>query len=71
MATVTSQDRFALWHEFVRSGPSITLGYRTMGRIVYDSIFANQGWPAPTEPPLCGMYGHRKGTPRPQYIPCP
>jgi lysophospholipase L1-like esterase len=46
-------------------------GYRTMGRIVYDSIFANQGWPAPTEPPLCGMYGHRKGYPRPPYTPCP
>jgi len=46
-------------------------GYRTMGRIVYDSVYAGMGWPAPTEPPLCGMYGHRKGSPRPPYTPCP
>jgi lysophospholipase L1-like esterase len=45
-------------------------GYRTMGRIVYDAIHDGMGWPACSEPPLCGMHGHRKGYPRPAYTPC-
>lgn len=48
-------------------------GYRTIGRIMYDSVAPNLGWPAATalgEPVLCGMYGHRKGGTRPQYTPC-
>lgn len=44
-------------------------GYRAMGRIVYDAIQAAMGWPACQEPPLSGMYGHRRGYPRPPYIP--
>jgi lysophospholipase L1-like esterase len=45
-------------------------GYRAMGRITYDSLRARVGWPVCPEPPLCGMYGHRKGYPRPVYIRC-
>lgn len=44
-------------------------GSQAMGRIVYDSAAATMGWPAIGEP-LCGMYGHRKGYPRPAYTPC-
>lgn len=46
-------------------------GYRAMGRIVYDAVAPALGWPAATDPPLCGMYGHRRGYPRPVYVPCP
>jgi lysophospholipase L1-like esterase len=40
-------------------------GYRTMGRIVYDAIAPAMDWPKTIEPSLCGMYGHRRGYPRP------
>lgn len=46
-------------------------GYRTVGRVVYDAARAVMGWPAAIDPPLCGQYGHRPGTARPAYIPCP
>lgn len=46
-------------------------GYKVMGRIVYDAIHAGMGWPPCSEPALCGMYGHRKGYPRPVgWTPC-
>lgn len=45
-------------------------GYRYMGRIVDDAGAANGWWPATTEPPLCDLYGHRQGYPRPAYAPC-
>lgn len=40
------------------------------GRLVYDRIHAGMGWPAASEPPLCDLYGHRKGYTRPSYTPC-
>lgn len=46
-------------------------GYRAYGRLVYDAAAAAMGWPAATDPPLCGLYGHRRGYPRPSYTPCP
>lgn len=46
-------------------------GSRYMGRLVYDRIHATLGWPACSEPPLCGLYGHRKGYERPAYTECP
>jgi len=45
-------------------------GYRYMGRIVYDAGAADGIWPATTEAPLCDLYGHRNGYPRPAYVPC-
>lgn len=45
-------------------------GQQVMGRIVYDTIHAGMGWPPSSEPPLCGMHGHRKPYPRPSFIPC-
>lgn len=45
-------------------------GYRYMGRLVYDRIHAGMGWPAASEPPLCDLYGHRRGYTRPSYTPC-
>jgi hypothetical protein len=35
------------------------LGYKAMGRIVYDRFASAYGWPASSEPPVCNMYGHR------------
>lgn len=46
-------------------------GYKAMGRIFYDAAHVGMGWPACTEPPLTGLYGHRKGYPRPSYLPNP
>ena len=45
-------------------------GYKTMGRIVYDAIASSLGWPGSSEPPLCGLWGHRKGYSPPAYVPC-
>jgi lysophospholipase L1-like esterase len=48
-------------------------GYKTVGRLFYDAAAPGMGWPSATsmgEPPLCGMAGHRKGYPRPSYVPC-
>lgn len=48
-------------------------GYKTVGRIMYDSAQAGMGWPTAVsmgEPPLCDMAGHRTGYPRPTYTPC-
>lgn len=45
-------------------------GYRYMARMIYDRIYAAMGWPAPTEPALCDLYGHRRYYPRPAYTPC-
>ncbi|MDH5314862.1 MAG: SGNH/GDSL hydrolase family protein [Gemmatimonadota bacterium] len=49
-------------------------GYVTIGRLMYDGTQARMGWPLATalgEPVLCGMSGHRRGYPRPSYVPCP
>ena len=45
-------------------------GSRYMGRLADDAGAANGWWPATTEPPLCDLYGHRNGYPRPPYVPC-
>lgn len=44
-------------------------GYKCMGRITYDTVALALGWPVNPEPPLVGMYGHKKGYGRPNYIP--
>jgi lysophospholipase L1-like esterase len=46
-------------------------GQRAMGRITYDAVHVALGWPPCPEPPLRGMYGHRRGYPRPPYLPWP
>jgi lysophospholipase L1-like esterase len=45
-------------------------GYRVIGRLMYDAAAPGMGWPPSTDPPLCGLAGHRKGYPRPSYVPC-
>jgi hypothetical protein len=45
-----------------------TKGFAVMGRIEYDAIATGMGWPKSAA--LCGLYGHRKGYPRPAYTPC-
>lgn len=45
-------------------------GYRVIGRLVYDAARPAMGWPASTEAAPCGLYGHRRGYPRPAYVPC-
>jgi hypothetical protein len=48
-------------------------GFRAVGRLMYDAAAGGKGWPPATslgEPVLCAMSGHRKGYPRPSYIPC-
>lgn len=45
-------------------------GYRYAGRLAYDRIAPGMGWPASTDPPLCGLHGHRRGYPRPAYTAC-
>lgn len=46
-------------------------GYKVMARILYDAAQGGMGWPACSEPPICGLYGRRRGDPIPSYIPCP
>lgn len=45
-------------------------GFKVMGRLVYDAAQAGMGWPVCPEPPICGMYGRRRGEPIPPYVPC-
>lgn len=48
-------------------------GYGYMARIAYDAAKGTMGWPElnPEEyPPLCDLYGHRKGFARPSFVPC-
>ena len=40
-------------------------GARYMARIVYDRGAAAALWPTSGDPPLCDLYGHRDGYPRP------
>jgi lysophospholipase L1-like esterase len=44
-------------------------GFQAMGTIEYNAIAVGMGWPSAPQP--CGMYGHRRGYPRPTYTPCP
>jgi lysophospholipase L1-like esterase len=45
-------------------------GHRYMGRLVLDAGALNGWWPPSSAQPLCDLYGHRNGYPRPAYTPC-
>lgn len=47
---------------------STARGYAYDGTIFYGAAAALLGWPAPA--PLCDLYGHRRGYPRPSFTPC-
>lgn len=44
-------------------------GYQYIGRVVYDALARLLGW-AVVPTPLCDLYGHRRGYPRPAFVPC-
>ena len=46
-----------------------TLGQRTIGRLVYAAAAPSMGWPELPDP-LCDLYGHRIGYPRPAFAAC-
>lgn len=46
-------------------------GYRYYGITEYQAMRVGMGWPSSPDAALCGLYGHRRGYPRPVYTPCP
>lgn len=45
-------------------------GHKAYGRLAYDRIAPGMGWPASSEPALCGMWGRRFGYPVQPFIQC-